>query len=71
MLVEIGIWGLRTHAAHPACGIVGISLFLFILRILERKPWWKILVTAALVTAGNYLLFVTWLGMSLPKGIFD
>lgn len=43
----------------------------FILRNIESKPWWHTLIRAVLITAGNYLIFVTWLGISMPKGLFD
>ena len=49
-----------------------IATFLFIVfvfRLVESAPWWRTLLTAALITAGNYLLFASWLGLSLPKGI--
>lgn len=44
---------------------------LFMLRNIESKPWRHTLIKAVLITAGNYLIFVTWLGISLPKGFFD
>jgi putative tricarboxylic transport membrane protein len=59
--------------AAPWLGFpVSTFLFsLFILRLIKLQPWWQTLLTAALITIGNYLLFVTWLGLSLPKGIFN
>jgi hypothetical protein len=48
-----------------------LSTFLFIifiLRMVESKPWWRTLLEAILITAGNYLIFVVWLDCSLPKG---
>ena len=50
-----------------------LSTFLFIifiLRLIESKKWWRTLIEAALITVGNYLLFVEWLGLSLPKGFW-
>lgn len=49
-----------------------LSTFLFVLflfRTVELEPWWRSTLKASLVTAGNYLAFVTWLGIDLPKGI--
>jgi hypothetical protein len=49
-----------------------ITTFLFtvfVFRLVESEPWWRTLLKALLITAGNYLLFVIWLGLSLPKGI--
>ncbi|MCJ7596834.1 MAG: tripartite tricarboxylate transporter TctB family protein, partial [Desulfobacterales bacterium] len=51
-----------------------LSTFLFVLLMLgniESETWWRILIKAVLITIGNYLIFVTWLGISLPKGFFD
>ena len=50
-----------------------LSTFLFvifILRLIESKKWWRTLVEALLITIGNYLFFVEWLGLSLPKGFY-
>ncbi len=43
---------------------------LFLLRTAESERWWLSLVKALLVTAGNYLVFVVWLGINLPKGFW-
>jgi putative tricarboxylic transport membrane protein len=48
-----------------------LTTFLFVLVLLgvtESTKWWLLLVKAVLVTAGNYLFFVKWLGLSLPRG---
>jgi putative tricarboxylic transport membrane protein len=42
----------------------------FIFRLIKTEPWWRSVLTAALITIGNYLIFVTWLGLSLPKEPF-
>lgn len=41
---------------------------LFVLLIIESKRGWRILVKGVLITIGNYLIFVEWLGVNLPKG---
>jgi putative tricarboxylic transport membrane protein len=44
---------------------------LFLLRLIESNNWWITILEASLITTGNYLIFVVWLGLSLPKGFFD
>ena len=41
----------------------------FLFRIVETESWWRSLLKGILVTAGNYLVFVVWLGIRLPKGV--
>ena len=51
-----------------------LSTFLFmifLLRLTESHKWWITIIEASLITMGNYLIFVVWLGLSLPKGFFD
>jgi putative tricarboxylic transport membrane protein len=38
--------------------------------ILESKKWWLMVIEAATIATGNYLLFVKWLGLSLPQGFW-
>ncbi len=45
----------------------GLAFVLF--RLTERRRWWVSAFTALLISLGNYLLFVVWLGLSLPKGL--
>jgi hypothetical protein len=59
-----------TLAVHGLGFILATLLFvLFLFRTVQTEPWWHSAVKAVLVTAGNYLLFVVWLGVRLPKGI--
>lgn len=44
--------------------IVVLALF----HLLESKRRWLVVVKAALIAIGNYLFFVEWLGLSLPRG---
>ncbi len=49
------------------------STFLFVLFLLyaiESERWWRRVLKAVLITIGNYLIFVVWLGLSLPKGFW-
>lgn len=50
-----------------------LSTFLFmifLLRLTESHRWWITIIEASLITMGNYVIFVVWLGLSLPKGFF-
>ncbi len=49
------------------------STFLFVLFLIyaiESERWWRMVLKAVLITSGNYLIFVVWLGLSLPKGFW-
>jgi putative tricarboxylic transport membrane protein len=52
-------------------GFILATLFfvLFLFRTVESETWWRSTAKAVLVTLGNYLVFVIWLGVKLPKGI--
>lgn len=41
---------------------------LFVFRTVETESWWRSMTKAALVTLGNYLLFVVVLEVQVPKG---
>jgi len=48
-----------------------LSTFVFVLllfHLIEANRWWNSLLKAVLITAGNYLIFVIWLKISVPKG---
>jgi hypothetical protein len=50
-----------------------LSTFLFVLflfRTVQTERWWRSLVKALLITVGNYLVFVVWLGIRLPGGFW-
>jgi len=52
--------------------LVGTFLILiFLLKIIEKKPWRLSLITSVLVTACSYLLFEYWLSAQLPRGLMD
>jgi hypothetical protein len=46
--------------------VVVFTLF----HILESKKWWLIVIEAAAIATGTYLIFVEWLGLSLPQGFW-
>jgi hypothetical protein len=52
-------------------GFILATLFfvLFLFRTVESEVWWRSTAKAVAVTLGNYLVFVVWLGVKLPKGI--
>ena len=45
-------------------------LALFLFRTVQSEKWWRTLVKSGLITLGNYLVFVVWLGIHLPKGFW-
>jgi hypothetical protein len=45
-------------------------LVLFLFRAAQAEKWWRSLVKALLITVGNYLVFVVWLGIRLPGGFW-
>ena len=47
------------------------AFVLFFLYIVEYKKIWRLLIIAGLITFGNHLVFVKWLGVSLPKGFLS
>jgi putative tricarboxylic transport membrane protein len=51
--------------------ILSTFLFVFFLfQTAQAEKWWHSLVKAALITAGNYLVFVVWLGIHLPSAFW-
>ena len=57
-----------TIAVKWAGFLISTFIFsIFIFHMIDSKKWWRMLIEAALITIGNYLFFVEWLGLSLPK----
>jgi hypothetical protein len=70
LLVCLSLFG-YTVAAKWLGFLLSTFLFaVFIFYMIESKKWWRTLIKAALVTIGNHVFFVEWLGLSLPKGFF-
>jgi putative tricarboxylic transport membrane protein len=46
-------------------------LVIFLLRLLEPKKWWHMLLTAAIVASSAYTVFNVFLKSDLPKGILS
>ena len=58
-----------TISVHPFGFVLSTFVFVILmLRLTESGRWWRTVVTAVLVTCGNYLLFEVWLRLGLPKG---
>jgi putative tricarboxylic transport membrane protein len=51
--------------------IVTLLLMVFLLRVIEKKPWWLTLLTGVTITVAAYLVFETALQSNLPKGMLE
>lgn len=51
--------------------IVTLLLMVFLLRVIEKKPWWLTLLTGVTITVAAYLVFETALQSNLPKGLLE
>ena len=50
---------------------VGTALFLIaLIRFLDREPWWLCAAVGIGAAVGNYLVFVYWLKVPFPEGMF-
>jgi putative tricarboxylic transport membrane protein len=51
--------------------VIGTALYLLILvRYLGRHPWWMTIAIALAAAGFNWLVFVHWLHVPMPEGIF-
>ncbi len=48
---------------------VTLLIFIFILRMIEKKSWLSVAITSVVVTVASYLIFEIALQSQLPKGI--
>ena len=70
-LISLSLFGYAV-AVNWLGFVLSTFVFVFIiLRLIEFERWWLIGMKAALITFGNYLVFVVWLGLSLPKGVLS
>ena len=70
-LISLSLFG-YAMAVNWLGFVLSTFVFVFIiLRLIEFERWWLIGMKAALITFGNYLVFVVWLGLSLPKGVLS
>jgi putative tricarboxylic transport membrane protein len=51
--------------------IVTLLLMVFLLRVVEKKPWWLTLVAGVTITGVAYLVFETALQSHLPQGVLE
>jgi putative tricarboxylic transport membrane protein len=51
--------------------LVTFLLLLFLLRTIEKKPWWLSLLAGVAITAATYFVFETALQSQLPKGLLE
>ena len=51
--------------------LVTLLLFIFLLRIIEKKKWVFAVITSFVVTAISYLIFQVWLQCMLPLGLLE
>jgi hypothetical protein len=63
--------GLMSHALLMSN--IGFSpstflLVLFLLRVIEPKPWWVAILVAFGISSFAYTLFTIWLEVQLPRG---
>ena len=49
--------------------LVTLLIFIFILRMIEKKSWFSVAITSVMVTVASYLIFEIALQSQLPKGI--
>ncbi len=50
---------------------ITLLLFVFLLRMIERKTWKLTFLVSVVVTGIAYLVFEVWLKAQLPKGLLD
>ena len=70
LLVCLSLFGYTIVVNWLGFFLSTFGFVLFLLRIIESGRWWRMLMKAALITFGNYLIFEVWLGLNLPKGFF-
>ena len=51
--------------------IVTLLLFVFLLKVIEKKKWWLTILVGLIVTAISYLIFEVGLQSQLPKGVLE
>lgn len=71
VLVVLGVTAAFIAALKVLGMTVGTALFLVVLiRYLGRHPWWVTIVIALAAAGANYLVFVYWLKVPMPEGMF-
>ena len=71
MLVVLGVTVAFIALLRVTGMVVGTALYLVILvRYLGRHPWWMTIAIAAAAAGFNWLVFVHWLRVPMPEGMF-
>jgi hypothetical protein len=71
LLICLSLFGYAIAAKWLGFLLSTFFFAIFIFHMIDSKKWWRTLIKAALITIGNHIFFVEWLGLSLPKGFFD
>ena len=71
VLVVLGVTAAFIALLKVLGMVVGTALFLVVLvRYLGRHPWWLTISIALAAAGANWLVFVYWLRMPMPEGMF-
>jgi putative tricarboxylic transport membrane protein len=71
VLVVLGVTAAFIALLKVLGMVVGTALFLVVLvRYLGRHPWWLTIAIALAAAAANWLVFVRWLRVPMPEGMF-
>ncbi len=68
LLICISLFGYTIAVNCLGFVLSTFILVLSILRLIEPERWWRIVMKATLITIGNYIFFIVWLDVYLPKG---
>ena len=68
LLVCICLFGYAIVADWLGFVLTTFIVVLALFHLFEPKGGWFVVIKAAVIAAGNYLFFVEWLGLSLPRG---
>jgi putative tricarboxylic transport membrane protein len=66
--VCIGLFGYAIVVNWLGFVLTTFIIVFVLFHLLEEKKWWLTMIEAALIAIGNYLFFVRWLGLILPRG---
>ncbi len=68
LLVSFSLFGYIIAVNFFGFILSTFAFVLFLLCIFKFARIWFMVMSAALITAGNYVIFEVWLGLNLPKG---
>ncbi len=70
LLICLSLFGYAVAAKWLGFLLSTFVFSIFIFYMTAPQKWWRTLIKAALITIGNHLFFVEWLGLNLPTGFF-